>query len=138
MDFVRSHWSGKKVSQKCPTGQSFIFFEVSFYKIHILVNFFKLSKSNLLLLSLVSSNFSFMLSMGVHSPWLLPLIMYVLRYRYITHDNVASPWKTTLKSSKEILKYFFPYCPELPRRPKQKNLCSKMWLYRPAVYKTGY
>ena len=23
---------------------------------------------------------------------------------------------------------FFPYCPELPKRPKQKNSCSKMWL----------
>ena len=24
--------------------------------------------------------------------------------------------------------HFFPYCPELPKRPKQKNSCSKMWL----------
>ena len=36
--------------------------------------------------------------------------------------------KTTLKSCSEKLKStFFPYCPELPKRPKQKNLCSKMW-----------
>ena len=27
----------------------------------------------------------------------------------------------------------FPYCPELPKWPKQKNLCSK----RPTAYKTG-
>ena len=26
------------------------------------------------------------------------------------------------------LTFFFPYCPELPKRPKQKNLCFKMWL----------
>ena len=37
--------------------------------------------------------------------------------------------KTTLKSCSEKLKStFFPYCPELPKRPKQKNSCSKMWL----------
>ena len=39
--------------------------------------------------------------------------------------------KTTLKSSLIILKYIFPYCPELPKqpkKPKQKNSCSKMWL----------
>ena len=36
--------------------------------------------------------------------------------------------KTTLKSCSEKLKStFFPYCPELPKRPKQKNSCSKMW-----------
>ena len=23
---------------------------------------------------------------------------------------------------------FFPYCPELPKRPKQKNSCSKWWI----------
>ena len=37
--------------------------------------------------------------------------------------------KTTLKNCSEKLKStFFPYCPELPKRPKQKNSCSKMWL----------
>ena len=50
MGFVKSHlekmklrpveqwWSGKKVSQKCSTGQSFIFSKwLFFYKIHILI-----------------------------------------------------------------------------------------------------
>ena len=37
--------------------------------------------------------------------------------------------KTTLKSCSEKLKStFFPCCPELPRWPKQKNSCSRMWL----------
>ena len=37
--------------------------------------------------------------------------------------------KTTLKSSSEKLKStLFPYCPELPKRPKKKNSCSKKWL----------
>ena len=36
--------------------------------------------------------------------------------------------KTTLKSWSEKLKStFFPLLPELPKRPKQKNSCSKMW-----------
>ena len=37
--------------------------------------------------------------------------------------------KTLPKNCSEKLKStFFPYCPELPKRPKQKNSCSKMWL----------
>ena len=33
------------------------------------------------------------------------------------------------KSCSEKLKsIFFPYCPELPQRPKHKNSCAKMWL----------
>ena len=37
--------------------------------------------------------------------------------------------KTTLKSCSEKLKcIFFSLLPELPKRPKQKNSCSKMWL----------
>ena len=35
------------------------------------------------------------------------------------------PSKVAQKNSNPL---FFPYCPELPKRPKQKNLCSKMWL----------
>ena len=36
--------------------------------------------------------------------------------------------KNTLKSCSEKLKStFFPYCPDLPKRPNQKNSCSKMW-----------
>ena len=30
-----------------------------------------------------------------------------------------------MKNSNQL---FFPYCPELPKRPKQNNLCIKMWL----------
>ena len=37
--------------------------------------------------------------------------------------------KPPLKSCSEKLKStFFPCCPELPKRPKQKNSCSKMQL----------
>ena len=37
--------------------------------------------------------------------------------------------KNILKSCSEKLKStFFPNCPELPKRPRQKNSCSKMWL----------
>ena len=37
--------------------------------------------------------------------------------------------KTTLKSCSEKLKStFFSLLPWLPKRPKQKNSCSKMWL----------
>ena len=36
--------------------------------------------------------------------------------------------KITLKNCSEKLKStFFSLLPELPKRPKQKNLCSKMW-----------
>ena len=33
---------------------------------------------------------------------------------------------------------FFPYCPELPKWPKQKNSCSKMWLIDQLYIKLGY
>ena len=29
---------------------------------------------------------------------------------------------------KTQIHFFFPYCPELPKRPKQKNSSSKLWL----------
>ena len=35
------------------------------------------------------------------------------------------PSKVAQKNSNPL---FFPYCPELPKRPKQKNFCSKMWV----------
>ena len=35
------------------------------------------------------------------------------------------PSKDAQKTSNPL---FFPYCPELSKRSKQKNLCSKMWL----------
>ena len=35
--------------------------------------------------------------------------------------------KKNLKSCSEKTQiHFFPYCPELPKRPKQKYLCSKI------------
>ena len=36
-----------------------------------------------------------------------------------------TPSKVAQKNSNPL---FFPYCPELPKRPKQKNSCSKLWL----------
>ena len=30
--------------------------------------------------------------------------------------------------SEKLKSTFFPYCPELPEQPIQKNSCSKMWL----------
>ena len=51
-------------------------------------------------------------------------------------------WKveeTTLKSRWEKLKpIIFSYCPELPKRPKQKNSCSKMCLLDQLYIKLGY
>ena len=35
----------------------------------------------------------------------------------------------TKSCSEKLKSTFFPYCPELPKWPKQKNSCSKMWLY---------
>ena len=46
--------------------------------------------------------------------------------------------KTTLKSCSEKLKStFFPYCPELPKRPNQKNSCSIMWLIEQLYIELG-
>ena len=33
---------------------------------------------------------------------------------------------------------FLPYCPKLPKRPKQKNSCSKMWPIDQLYIKLGY
>ena len=44
--------------------------------------------------------------------------------------------KNNLKSRYEIL-FFLKYCPELPKRPKQKNSCSKMWLIDQLYVKLG-
>ena len=47
--------------------------------------------------------------------------------------------KTTLKRCSEKLKiHFFPYCPELPKLPKQKNSCSKLWLIDQLYYTVLY
>ena len=43
--------------------------------------------------------------------------------------------KDTLKSCSEIL--FFYYCPELPKRLKEKDSCSKMWLIDQLYIKLG-
>ena len=34
--------------------------------------------------------------------------------------------------------HFFPYCPKLPKRPKQKNSCSKLWLIHQLYIELGY
>ena len=41
-----------------------------------------------------------------------------------------TPSKVAQKNSNPL---FFPYCPELPKRPKQKNSCSKLW-FREQLY----
>ena len=47
--------------------------------------------------------------------------------------------KTTIKSCSEKLKStFFPYCTELPKRPKQKNSRSKMCLVEQLFIGLGY
>ena len=43
--------------------------------------------------------------------------------------------KTPLKVAQKI--HFFPYCPELPNWPKQKNSCSKLWLIDQMYIKLG-
>ena len=50
--------------------------------------------------------------------------------------------KQLLSADDKILKkppskIFFPYWPEVPKRPKQKNLCSKMWLIDQLCIKLG-
>ena len=37
-------------------------------------------------------------------------------------------WKNHPQKLLRKTQIHFPYCPELPKRPKQKNSCSKMWL----------
>ena len=43
---------------------------------------------------------------------------------------------------KQLRKYwnwfFFPYCPELLKQPKQKNVCFKMWLLDQLYIKLGH
>ena len=54
--------------------------------------------------------------------------MRLLKYfrKKIAHKKLKKPpSKVAQKNSNPL---FFPYCPELPKRPKQKNSCSKMWL----------
>ena len=45
--------------------------------------------------------------------------------------GVFLPTKSWKNHPQKLLRktqiHFFPYCPELPKRPKQNNLCSKMW-----------
>ena len=41
--------------------------------------------------------------------------------------------KTTLK----LKSTFFPYCPEVSKRPKQKNSCSKIWLLEQLYIELG-
>ena len=57
--------------------------------------------------------------------------MWMLKYFLKNFKIVFCPQKvekTTLKSCSEFLKStFFSLLPWLPKRPKQKNSCSKMW-----------
>ena len=39
---------------------------------------------------------------------------------------------------KNLNTLFFPYCPELPKRPKQKNSCSKLWLIDQLYIEMGF
>ena len=45
------------------------------------------------------------------------------------------PSKVAQKNSNPL---FFPYCPELPNRPKQKNSCSKLWLIDQLYIELGF
>ena len=47
--------------------------------------------------------------------------------------NFFLPTKSWKNHPQKLLRktqihFFFPYCPELPKQPKQKNSCSKLWL----------
>ena len=54
---------------------------------------------------------------------------------YFAHKKLKNPpSKVAQKNSNPL---FFPYCPELPKRPKQKNSCSKMWLIDHLYIKLG-
>ena len=52
---------------------------------------------------------------------------------FLVSENLK---KTPSKVAKNKL-ILFPYCPELPKWPKQKNLCSKMWLIDQMHIKLG-
>ena len=49
--------------------------------------------------------------------------------------------KIVEKTPSEVAKLqliFFPYCRELPKKPKQKSSCSKMWLIDELNIKLGW
>ena len=55
---------------------------------------------------------------------------------FFAHKKLKKPpSKVAQKNSNPL---FFPYCPELPKRPKQKNLCSKMWPIDQLCIELGY
>ena len=55
---------------------------------------------------------------------------------FFAHKKLKKPpSKVAQKNSNPL---FFPYCPELPKRPKQKNSCSKVWLIDQLYLKLGY
>ena len=57
-------------------------------------------------------------------------------FLFFAHKKLKKKHPQKLLRNSQL--FFLHYCPELPKQPKQKNSCSKMWLtYRPTVYKTG-
>ena len=55
---------------------------------------------------------------------------------FFAHKKLKKPpSKVAQKNSNPL---FFPYCPELPKRPKQKNSCSKMWLIDQLYIELGW
>ena len=53
------------------------------------------------------------------------MLQYFQKLFLPTKSWKKSPSKVAQKNSNLL---FFPYCTELPKLPKQKNSCSKMWL----------
>ena len=55
----------------------------------------------------------------------------------IFKKKVIAHKKLRKKHPQKSLRIFSPYCPELPKRPKKKNSCSKMWLIDQQYIKLG-
>ena len=48
------------------------------------------------------------------------------KLNFFAHKKLKKPPSNVAQKNSNPL--FFPYCPELPKWPKQKNSCSKLWL----------
>ena len=84
------------------------------------------------LFSYVFDNFCCIIPSSIYSWFIKPLSL-TIRIKIWVPTN---SWKNhAIKSCLEIL--FFHNCPELPKPPKQKNLCSKMWLIDQLYIKLG-
>ena len=53
------------------------------------------------------------------------MLQYLKKNYFFAHKKLKKP---PSKVAQKYSFFFLHYCPELPKWPKQKNSCSKMWL----------